>query len=478
METLSRQETNNNEEMTALDTQLWKIHVQRSKKQGKKNRVYSVNNAALQGNKKKFTPESFQINSKTNSLTNLNRTTTSKWQVTNTYDGEWKNDLRHGYGVETLANGVKYEGEWKYNKKSDYGVLWVPNSQKENKIANDEMQSVHVQSLLELQTKIQNEMIQSNSDNSVQSTSMRPREHQNTHLLKNNLRKMYQGYWKNDFRDVSYLMKKKKGKGIFYFKNGDRYEGEYRKNVRHGYGVMHYKNGDKYSGDWQFQKKTGFGRYTFAATNDIFEGYWLFDRKEGPGHYMYSKTNQLYVGEWCKDVPVCGYLINPNPTFLQNQIPELFLVEADDVLKKQIQSVRQERNAIRSLANSSIEALFERHSQTADMLNVVFLGIAVPLRKMHPTDLHFVRFYVLQSRLLQVIAEFGIGNTSTDILHSTLDNLGVKFGKPSQKTILKLKEKNCVVDQKTYTPTQSQQYLIMTLFDFAKFIFLLKKIRN
>ena len=29
-----------------------------------------------------------------------------------TYEGEWKQDLRHGYGVLTLKDRGMYEGEW------------------------------------------------------------------------------------------------------------------------------------------------------------------------------------------------------------------------------------------------------------------------------------------------------------------------------------------------------------------------------
>jgi hypothetical protein len=30
-----------------------------------------------------------------------------------TYDGEWEDDNRHGHGVVTLANGDTYDGEFK-----------------------------------------------------------------------------------------------------------------------------------------------------------------------------------------------------------------------------------------------------------------------------------------------------------------------------------------------------------------------------
>ena len=35
------------------------------------------------------------------------------------------------------------------------------------------------------------------------------------------------------------------GKGIMYWNNGDRYEGDWKNNEREGKGIMYYNNGDK-----------------------------------------------------------------------------------------------------------------------------------------------------------------------------------------------------------------------------------------
>ena len=39
-----------------------------------------------------------------------------------TLEGEFKNGLRNGYGTFTTSNGEKYEGEWKDNYKHGKGV--------------------------------------------------------------------------------------------------------------------------------------------------------------------------------------------------------------------------------------------------------------------------------------------------------------------------------------------------------------------
>ena len=49
--------------------------------------------------------------------------------------------------------------------------------------------------------------------------------------------------WKNSQR---------KGKGIYYYNNGDRYEGNW-KNDTESKGIMYYKNGDKKIGNLIFE---------------------------------------------------------------------------------------------------------------------------------------------------------------------------------------------------------------------------------
>ena len=40
-----------------------------------------------------------------------------------TYDGEWKDEKRHGQGIWIRPDGMKYEGEWKNDKPNGQGTL-------------------------------------------------------------------------------------------------------------------------------------------------------------------------------------------------------------------------------------------------------------------------------------------------------------------------------------------------------------------
>ena len=44
------------------------------------------------------------------------------------------------------------------------------------------------------------------------------------------------------------------GYGILYYNNGDRYEGEFKKNQRNGYGILFYVDGSIYEGKFKNNK--------------------------------------------------------------------------------------------------------------------------------------------------------------------------------------------------------------------------------
>lgn len=50
------------------------------------------------------------------------------------YRGEWLNDRKHGYGVQTYKGGfMKYEGQWVNGKREGEGVFWVIEGKKMRK---------------------------------------------------------------------------------------------------------------------------------------------------------------------------------------------------------------------------------------------------------------------------------------------------------------------------------------------------------
>ena len=46
------------------------------------------------------------------------------------YEGEWKDNLKHGQGTYTWSNGIKYVGEWKNDLRNGQGTQTFPRGDK------------------------------------------------------------------------------------------------------------------------------------------------------------------------------------------------------------------------------------------------------------------------------------------------------------------------------------------------------------
>lgn len=93
--------------------------------------------------------------------------------------------------------------------------------------------------------------------------------------------------------------------GVYKFKSGARYEGDWQHNKKHGQGTFYYPDGSKYEGQkrqltrlcsftcclggWVDNVCSGHGTYTYA-NSDVYEGEFVAGVKEGKGVYTYSST--------------------------------------------------------------------------------------------------------------------------------------------------------------------------------------------
>jgi hypothetical protein len=180
---------------------LWKEADERSNKTGPHHTVYWV-----QRNQKYLNAQRLG-----------NKTTEEMFLVGDKYVGDWKGNKRHGFGTQTWVRGDKYEGEWREGKRYGKGTYWVKEGKK--------------------------------------------------------VRKQYTGDWRNNNRHVReskcfpsqyscfviLLSLFLQGLGIFYYANGDKYEGEWFQDKRHGRGKMVCENGDVFEGDWVDDQKSGLG---------------------------------------------------------------------------------------------------------------------------------------------------------------------------------------------------------------------------
>jgi hypothetical protein len=81
-----------------------------------------------------------------------------------------------------------------------------------------------------------------------------------------------------------FLNNKPSGKGLFRHADGQTYEGDFQDGFIEGYGVMVYPNGIRYEGGYKKNKREGFGVMTFKDAgmyekNSRYEGLWKNDRR-------------------------------------------------------------------------------------------------------------------------------------------------------------------------------------------------------
>src|SRR2546423_1867990 len=85
-------------------------------------------------------------------------------------------------------------------------------------------------------------------------------------------------------------------KGIHFFSDGRKYDGEWVNNTMHGKGVLTWKDGRKYDGTFANDKRHGYGMYTWADGRK-YEGPWLNGKQHGQGKYILP-NGQVSSGIW------------------------------------------------------------------------------------------------------------------------------------------------------------------------------------
>jgi len=120
------------------------------------------------------------------------------------YEGEWENDKRSGYGVQTSSSGrVQYDGEWRDDVYHGNGILVNEHSAPQYNFDYRDFDSLE------------------------------------NHWIK------YEG---------EFLNGKLHGLGTLTLLNNERYVGKFKYDKVHGTGVYHRSNGDTISGEWENNK--------------------------------------------------------------------------------------------------------------------------------------------------------------------------------------------------------------------------------
>lgn len=101
----------------------------------------------------------------------------------------------------------------------------------------------------------------------------------------------YEGFWEND---------RPHGEGLYIWKIGGKYLGEFTKGNISGVGKRVYPSGNYYVGEFLNGKKHGKGEMNFK-NGDVYEGSWEDDYMSGDGKFSWS-TGDFFVGKFIKDM--------------------------------------------------------------------------------------------------------------------------------------------------------------------------------
>ena len=94
----------------------------------------------------------------------------------------------------------------------------------------------------------------------------------------------------------------REGKGIFYDKNGDIYDGEWKKDKKEGRGTYIYEDGDVYEGEWKNDCFEGRGIF-YHVSGSVYDGYFSDDQRHGKGIYYFFNGDR-YEGDWKKKINI------------------------------------------------------------------------------------------------------------------------------------------------------------------------------
>jgi len=173
-----------------------------------------------------------------------------KWENGDSYEGDFKEDMRNGYGILKFGNGDIFQGEFKENYKNGKGTFMWANG------------------------------------NTYEGMWKEGKPHGLGKKFWKNGNK-FEGFWKEG---------KQHGKGIKIWSNGDLYDGEYKEGKQHGKGTYTWADGDKYEGEWKYGLQHGNGCYSWA-NGKKYIGEYKEDLKHGKGSLILG-AGERYDGEF------------------------------------------------------------------------------------------------------------------------------------------------------------------------------------
>eukprot|EP01119_Soliformovum_irregulare_P020341 TRINITY_DN6566_c0_g1_i1.p1 TRINITY_DN6566_c0_g1~~TRINITY_DN6566_c0_g1_i1.p1 ORF type:complete len:1230 (+),score=370.31 TRINITY_DN6566_c0_g1_i1:414-3692(+) len=173
------------------------------------------------------------------------------------FQGIFKEDKYHGQGTCQYSNGDSYTGMYSEGERHGKGVYVY------------------------------------NSGNRYVGEFSHGECHGHGTLFHDSIGERYEGNFKNgEYTD-----------GIYFYSNGDKFEGHFLEDRPDGNGTFYYANGDKYQGEMKAGLRCGQGKYTSTA-GDVQQGTFVNERLNGNG--VATRNGNRYEGVF-KDGILHGY---------------------------------------------------------------------------------------------------------------------------------------------------------------------------
>ena len=218
------------------------------------------------------------------------------------YDGEWLNGKRHGFGEFKSTDG-SYEGEWKDDKPNGHGV----HKHKYTDSTGKEVEDVYIGQFKDscfdgygtltstLGTKYAGDWVKDERHGHGVFTKQKVVTFEGANI---DVQSVYTGQWVNN---------RQQGEGRIEITTLDTgkviyiYEGEFKDGRKHGQGSSVDMDGYVYEGDFAKNHANGMCKILYVPDNTFYSGVVVKDMKHGKG--VFNSTDGHYVeGEFKDDM--------------------------------------------------------------------------------------------------------------------------------------------------------------------------------
>lgn len=193
------------------------------------------------------------------------------------YEGEWKDNKRHGVGTGLMQDGRRYDGEWENDMRSGFGIFRWPINYAKN-----------------------------GGDLYAGNWKEDQRHGEGIYIWADGTK--YEGQWKEG---------KREGFGSVVWPDGRRYEGEYKDGKMSGKGTFCWPDGSVYVGEYKDGKRHGEGTYTYSTMmGGVYTGQWRNGMRDGWGKLV-KNDGEMYQGVWKFNCPFGGVLTKKDGTVIE-----------------------------------------------------------------------------------------------------------------------------------------------------------------